>query len=199
MLISHTYKFCYVHIPRTGGSWITYKLRDQDPNLRGSGREIPLLHAHPTRYEYIKFGRHGRLDQMYEACDVDLDEYFKFCFVRHPYTRFQSAYTYFNEVTDTAKNARFTNYKQMMDWIEDTNAIKLHVVPQSNWYDDRIDQFFRFEEVEQLSLEKYIPGLNYNKKSGKIYKSYHPTLDDVLKKRIYKFYRHDFELFNYQP
>jgi hypothetical protein len=87
----------------------------------------------------------------------------------------------------------------MMTWIENTNGIKLHVVPQSNWYDDRIDQFFRFEEVEQLSLDKYIPGLNYNKRSGVIYKSYHPTLDDDLKKRIYNFYKRDFELFNYQP
>ncbi len=199
MLISHTNKFCYVHIPRTGGSWLTYKLRDGDPNLRGSGKEIPLLHTHPHRLEYIKFGRHGTLDQMYQACDVDLDEYFKFAFIRHPYTRFQSAFTYFTEVTQTAKNAGFTNYTQMMTWIENTNGIKLHVVPQSNWYDDRIDQFFRFEEVEQLSLDKYIPGLNYNKRSGVIYKSYHPTLDDDLKKRIYNFYKRDFELFNYQP
>ena len=109
MLISHTYKFCYVHIPRTGGSWLTYKLRDIDPKLKGSGREIALLHAHHSRYEYIKFGRHGTLDQMYNACDVDLDEYFKFAFIRHPYTRFQSAFTYFTEVMQTAKNAGCTN------------------------------------------------------------------------------------------
>ena len=199
MLISHTYKFCYVHIPRTGGSWITYKLRDQDPNLRGSGREIPLLHAHSTRYEYIKFGRHGRLDQMYEACDVDLDGYFKFCFVRHPYTRFQSAYTYFNEVTDTAKNAGFTNYKQMMDWIADTNAVKLHVKPQSYWYDDRINQCFKFERLEKLSLDKFIAGLDYNKRSGKIDKSNYPELDSNIKHRIYSYYKQDFELFDYKP
>ena len=199
MLISHTYKFCYVHIPRTGGSWITYKLRDHDPNLRGSGREIPLLHAHPTRYEYIKFGRHGRLDQMYEACDVDLNEYFKFCFVRHPYTRFQSAYTYFNEVTDTAKNAGFTNYEQMMDWIVDTDAVKLHVKPQSYWYDDRIDQCFKFEQLEKLSLDKFIAGLDYNKRSGKIFKSDYFELDANIKNRIYDYYKRDFELFDYQP
>mgnify|MGYP001277730706 CR=1 FL=1 len=199
MLISHTYKFCYVHIPRTGGSWLTYKLRDTDPNLKGSGREIPLLHAHSQRYEYIKFGRHGRLDQMYEVCDVNLDDYYKFAFIRHPYTRFQSAFTYFTTVMETAKNAGFNNYDQMMDWIEDTDAIKLHVRPQSFWHDSRIDQYFRFEEVEQLSLEKYIPGLNYNKRSGKIYKSYHPEIGNDLKKRIYKFYQKDFELFDYQP
>ena len=46
------------------------------------------------------------------------------------------------------------NYNEMMDWIESTNAVKLHVVPQSNWHDERIDKFFKFEEVEQLSLEK---------------------------------------------
>ena len=114
---------------------------------------------------------------MYEACDVNLDEYFKFCFVRHPYTRFQSAYTYFNEVTDTAKNAGFTNYEQMMDWIVDTDAVKLHVKPQSYWYDDRIDQCFKFEQLEKLSLDKFIAGLNYNKRSGKIFKSDYVELD----------------------
>jgi hypothetical protein len=199
VLISHTYKFCYVHIPRTGGSWLTYKLRDVDPNHVGSGHEIPLLHAHPQRYEYVKFGRHGRLDQMYEMCDVDLNEYFKFAFVRHPYTRFQSAFLYFTNTTQTAKNAGFTNYNEMMDWIESTNAVKLHVVPQSNWHDERIDKFFKFEEVEQLSLEKYIPGLNYNKRSGKIFKSSYDELDNFLKQRIYEFYKADFELFGYKP
>ena len=199
MLISHTYKFCYVHIPRTGGSWITYKLRDADPDLRGTGREIPLLHAHPMRVEYIKFGRHGRLDQMYQACDVDLNDYFKFSFVRHPYTRFQSAYSYFNNITDTAKNAGFSNYQQMMDWIEDTKAVKLHVKPQSYWHDQRINQYFKFEEVEKLSLEKFISGLNYNKRSAKIRKSDHPELDPTLKQRIYNFYKQDFDLFFYKP
>ena len=199
MLISHTYKFCYVHIPRTGGSWITYKLRDLDDALKGSGREIPLLHAHPSRYEYINFGRHGKLDQMYEACDVDLDEYFKFAFIRHPYTRFQSAFTYFSEVTQTAERAGFTNYEQMMDWIEDTNAIKLHVVPQVNWYDQRIDKFFRFEEIETISLNKFIKGINYNKRSNLIDKTQHRELDHIIKGRIYEFYKKDFELFGYKP
>ena len=197
MLISHTYKFCYVHIPRTGGSWLTYKLRDVDPNHVGSGHEIPLLHAHPTRYEYIKFGRHGRLDQMYEACDVDLDQYFKFAFVRHPYTRFQSAYDYYTNSKETAKRAGFTNYYEMMDWIVESNAVKSHVKPQSYWHDQRIDQYFKFEHVEQLSLEKFIPGLNYNKRSGTIIKSDHSELDNDLKERIFKFYKNDFELFGY--
>jgi hypothetical protein len=174
-------------------------LRDADPDLRGTGREIPLLHAHPMRVEYIKFGRHGRLDQMYQACDVDLNDYFKFSFVRHPYTRFQSAYSYFNNITDTAKNAGFSNYQQMMDWIEDTKAVKLHVKPQSYWHDQRINQYFKFEEVEKLSLEKFISGLNYNKRSAKIRKSDHPELDPTLKQRIYNFYKQDFDLFFYKP
>lgn len=200
MLISHAYKFCYVHIPRTGGSWITYKLRDLDPNLRGSGKEVPLLHAHPNRYEYVKFGRHGRLDQMYETCDVELDQYFKFAFIRHPYTRFQSAFTYFTTITETAKNAGFGDYKEMMNWIEDTNAIKLHVAPQANWHDNRIDQYFKFENIEHISFEKYIKDLNYNKRSQPIQKTkYDSELDDDIKERIYNFYKLDFELFGYKP
>tara|TARA_B100000683_G_scaffold46602_1_gene43207 strand:+ start:201 stop:803 length:603 start_codon:yes stop_codon:yes gene_type:complete len=200
VLISHKYKFCYVHIPRTGGSWATYKLRDLDDTLKGSGKEIPLAHAHPTRYEYKKFGRHGRLEQMYEACDVNLDDYFKFAFVRHPYTRFQSAFTYFTDVMETAKRVGFVNYEQMMDWIEDTNASKLHVAPQCNWHDKRIDQYFKFENIEQISLEKYIKNIAYNKRSNPIMKTRYKTeLDSNIKQRIYVFYKQDFELFDYQP
>lgn len=201
MLLSHTFKCVFVHIPRTGGSWLTYKLRDLDPNLAGTGREVALVNAHPNRYEYTKTGRHGTLQQIYDLVDVDLDQYFKFAVSRHPYTRFQSTYKYYSESTATSARAGFKSAKQMMDWLERDGAHKNHVMPQSRWYDDRLDHVFKFEEIEKINLSKWFPGMeSYNKKSNPIVKTvYERELDEPLKKRIYRFYQEDFERFDYQP
>ena len=199
MLLSHTFKCVFVHIPRTGGSWLTYKLRDMDPNLRGSGREVGLINAHPNRVEYVKTGRHGTLQQIYDLADVNLDEYYKFAISRHPYSRFQSAYEYYKK-TETAQRAGFKNLWQMMDWIEQYGACKNHVMLQSRWYDHRLNKIFRFEEIEKINFANYVPNMPKYSKRNQIAKTvYTAELDEPLKKRIYKFYQEDFELFKYHP
>ena len=201
MLLSHTFKCVFVHIPRNGGSWLTYKILHMDSNARGSGREVALLHAHPSRQEYIKTGRHGTLQSIYDLADVNLDDYFKFAISRHPYTRFQSCFKYYTQQTSTAKNAGFSNEHEMMDWLEQNGACKNHVMPQSRWYDKRLDMIFRFEEVQNIDFSKHILQMpSFAKRKNPITKTnYEIELDLNLKQRIYKFYKQDFELFNYEP
>lgn len=201
MLLSHTFKCVFVHIPRTGGSWLTYKIRDADQNLKGTGKEVALIHAHPRRYEYVRTGRHGTLQSIYDLADVDLDDYFKFAISRHPYTRFQSCYKYYTAKTATSARAGFVNEHQMMDWLERSGAQKNHVMPQSRWYDERLDHVFKFEDIHRINVSKYIPGMSeFNKRSNLIIKTtYDHELDWDLKERIYKFYKDDFDLFGYKP
>ncbi len=200
MLLSHTFKCVFVHIPRTGGSWLTYKIRNADPDCRGSGKEVALVHAHPHRYEYVRTGRHGTLQSIYELADVNLDHYFKFAISRHPYTRFQSAFRYYSNKTATSARAGFVNEHQMMDWLEQSGAQKNHVMPQSRWHDERLDHVFKFEEIEHINISKFIPDMpSYNKTSNKIIKTTYHELDWDLKERIYKFYKEDFDLFGYKP
>ena len=201
MLLSHTFKCVFVHIPRTGGTWLTYKIRDADPESKGSGKEVALAHAHPRRYEYVRTGRHGTLQSIYELADVDLDDYFKFAISRHPYTRFQSCYRYYTNKTATSARAGFVNQHQMMDWLEQSGAQKNHVMPQSRWHDARLDHVFKFEEIENIDISKFIPNMPaYSKTSNRIIKTDNDhELDQSLKDRVYKFYKEDFKLFDYQP
>lgn len=190
-----------MHIPRNGGKWLTYKIRDLGSHIKGVGREVALIDSHPRRYEYVKTGRHGTLQSIYDLVDVDLSGYFKFCISRHPYTRFQSAFTYYVNESQTSKNAGFNTPRQMMEWLEKNGATKNHVFLQSHWADDRFDKVFRFEDIEKIDFSKYVPEMsNYDKRSNPIVKTeYQEELDDDIKERVYKFYRKDFDRFGYQP
>ena len=108
---------------------------------------------------------------------------------------------YYTNKTATSARAGFRNEHQMMDWLEENGACKNHVMPQSRWHDDRLDQVFKFEEIENTDISKFIPNMPaYSKTSNRIIKTdYEHELDQDLKERIYKFYKEDFKLFDYQP
>ena len=91
----------------------------------------------------------------------------------------------------------------MMTWIED-GANKQHIIPQSHWYDERFDNVYKFEDIEQLNLKYWIPkwtnkdeAFVRHKRRG-IQKSTHKFItNQKLKDRIFNFYKKDFYLFEY--
>ncbi len=86
MLISHTYKFIFVHIQKTGGSSIEYVLRQFDPTAL---REIP--HERDPQ-NWLK-GRHVFARQIRDYVGLKVwNSYFKFAFVRNPWDRLVSWY-----------------------------------------------------------------------------------------------------------
>ena len=198
MFLSHTFKLCFVHIPRSGGSWLTYKIRDLDKTNKGKGHEVLLINdVHP---KYVQIGRHTTLERIYEVSDANLDSYFKFCVSRHPYTRFQSAWDYLSNTMETARRQKLKDWYDMMSWIED-GARKQHTNLQTDWYDKRFDSIFKFENIEKVNLKKFAPLMvNFSKRSNPIVKTTnHSELKDDLKERIYKHYIKDFQMFDYQP
>ncbi len=186
-----------MHIPLSGGKWLTYKIRDLDRKNKGSGTEVLLTgNVHPR---YVQVGRHTTLDHIYKVSNENLNSYFKFCISRHPYTRFQSAWNYFTNTILTAKRAKLKNWYDMMSWIEDGSP-KQHILPQVNWYDKKFDRIFKFEDIEKIDLKKFAPLMTrFSKRSHPIVKTKHNELEDDLKERIYKHYIKDFQTFDYQP
>ena len=195
MILSHKHKVVYIHVPRTGGSWLSYKILHYEDNYFGSGREMYSING-----KKLNLGRHTKLQNLYEQQDiigVDLNTYYKFLTVRHPYTRFMSAWLYFTQYQKTAERHNLKKVEDMMDWIED-GANKIHILPQVNWHDERFDDVIKFESIQKLNLRKHIPA--WDKKTDTVKKSgYGWTLSKELKQRIYKFYKEDFETFNYDP
>ena len=93
----------------------------------------------------LNLGRHTKLQNLYEQQDiigVDLNTYYKFLTVRHPYTRFMSAWLYFTQYQKTAERHNLKKVEDMMDWIED-GANKIHILPQVNWHDERFDDVIK--------------------------------------------------------
>ena len=193
MILSHQHKIIYIHIPRTGGSWLSYKLLHYENNYHGSGREMYSIEG-----KKLPFGRHTKLENIYNQSDtigINPDTYFKFVVVRHPFTRFMSAWRYFTKYMMTAQRNNLHNTEDLMDWIEN-GSTKLHIQPQANWYDKRFDKIVRFEDIESFDLKDIIP--NWQIKNDKIAKTvYNYELSVGVKKRIEKFYAKDFELFDY--
>ena len=201
MFLDSQHKMCFIHIPRTGGSWLGYKMMDYCNGYKGVGNEIYAKDG--TK---IAVGRHTVLQKIYsfqhQLAD-DIDTYYKFTVVRHPYTRFVSAFDYFSNITDTADRNNIKTMEDMMSWIED-GANKQHIIPQSHWHDERFDNVYKFEDIEQLNLKYWIPkwtnkdeAFVRHKRRG-IQKSTHQFItNQKLKDRIFNFYKKDFYLFEY--
>ena len=203
MFLDTNHKILFIHIPRTGGSWLGYKMMDFciDPIYRGVGQEIFTK----TGGKY-PVGRHTTLDKIYSLqhlIEDDINTYYKFAVSRHPYTRFISTFDYFTNITDTAERHNLKTLEDMMSWIED-GADKQHILPQAYWYDDRFNNFYKFENIEDLNLKLWIPKwhnsdtiIEKGKRRGIVKSKHKIKLSVKLKERIFKYYNKDFYLFDY--
>ena len=203
MFLDTNHKILFIHIPRTGGSWLGYKMMDFciDPIYRGVGQEIFTK----TGKKY-PVGSHTTLDKIYSLqhlIEDDINTYYKFAVSRHPYTRFISTFDYFTNITDTAERNNLKTLEDMMYWIED-GADKQHILPQAYWYDDRFNNFYKFENIEDLNLKLWIPKwhnsdtiIEKGKRRGIVKSKHKIKLSVKLKERIFKYYNKDFYLFDY--
>ena len=94
MIINHTYKFVFIHVPKAAGTTVTRTLSemsrycDQEIGRSGIGQG---LNAHYAK----RFGlrKHSRAEQVMMVMGKDdFLSYFRFAFVRNPYNRLASAY-----------------------------------------------------------------------------------------------------------
>lgn len=94
MIINHTHKFVFIHIPKAAGTTVTRALSDLtrycDQEIGGSG-----LGEAAQAYYMQRFGlrKHSRAEDVMKVMERDsYMSYFRFAFVRNPYTRLASAY-----------------------------------------------------------------------------------------------------------
>lgn len=178
-------KSLFIHVPKCAGS----SMSDVEWN-KGSG--------HLTISDFAE--------------TINLDEYFKWSFVRNPFDRMVSAYTTckevhhltFEEVVKSIHENRPTNFNEPIKWrdVQDLGlgVKRIHFYPMSSLIKGAKMNFIgKFESLEGdweklcsiLKVSNYLPRKNiYNKERLNYY-------TPELKKMVLEIYKSDFEEFNY--
>ena len=187
-------KSLFVHIPKTAGTSIHVSLYGVD--------------------KWVHFKAQTYRDLLGEAF---LDACFKFCFVRDPYDRLLSAYTYFARGGWSGASALGKDLKRnyptfeafVLDWLTEENVYRcreLHFLPQTVFvYDEHqrllVDFVGRFESIREdferlarrLGKEVTLPHLNKSSSHESCMQHYNSAMID----RVNAIYRTDFEAFDY--
>lgn len=144
---------------------------------------------------------------------INLNEYFKWCFVRNPFSRIVSAYVTcpeikhlnFEDVVDLIYENRPKNFHVGTTWesIEDLGlgVRRIHFYPMFSLVGGEMDFVGRFESLEadwekvcsSLKILEALPQKNIRKVN---YLDYYTSR---LEKMVAEIYEKDFEFFNYPP
>jgi hypothetical protein len=196
MIISHKYRFIFIHIPKTGGVSIFNSLL---PYLGPNDISIDSEKRHTEGKKIELF-----LSQIYgeEKAKEIWKNYFKFAFVRNPYDRVLSNYFY---VRNTPEHIAYKNY---LDYKSFKDAIKNIAIGRPCYeyiIDDEgkiiVDFIGRFENLQEdfniicdkLNLPK-ISLVHDNKTNHKDYGEYYDKESrDIVDKR----FKRDLEMFGY--
>jgi len=141
MPIDFTHKAIFIHIPKTGGRAVS--------QLMGIQKDV-------RKNLYCKELTHMTLPMIKKH--VDTKGYYVFTFVRDPYTRITSEYSWrmrnimspvFQE--PVAYRLSFAAYMELLlerwDKLSSVWNERCHVVPQVEYLNDRVN-IFRFEKIE---------------------------------------------------
>lgn len=212
-MISHKHKCIFIHIPKTGGSTIEKIFHPQkkdrnERNLYGQHANSPLEGGlqHLTSTKIIE--RVG--SELFE-------DYFTFSFVRNPWDKMVSQYSYLNHMPGMREKIGIgpdTNFKEYLKVVDKTDRKHAQLQPQSHFITDddgkiNVDFIGRFENFEgdlRLLLKRFALGRSFfglfNRKIPKVNASRRKNTgiyyDDESRELVARIYKKDIELFNYQ-
>lgn len=220
MIISHKYKFIFVHIPKTAGMSIKNSLINVLGDLDIlTGPQLDLKRTQQISYvlknQDINVSAHTSTSNATRQM-LDGKEYFKFAFVRNPWDRLVSLYFYLKETS--VYNIPCDNPPSFNQWIlSDLDKFKddmpLSVLlrhkkrPQLEWITNQkgnisVDFIGKFENIKNdfnTFLDKcnipHVPLLNENKTKHDHYTKYY-TMESI--KKVSNWYKKDISYFNYK-
>jgi len=145
---------------------------------------------------------------------ANIDDWFKFTFIRNPYERYMSLYAYCKRERWIPEELSHDDFLELINNVLkdkskhtfEIDRIRNHAVPMYLFVceDEKIKMDFigKFENLEKdikyvcEKLDKPTPKriLHYNRSSTKNYKTYY---SEELAKKVYDFYEKDFLIFGY--
>ncbi len=198
MIISHKYKFIFIHLQKNAGTSIVKSLV---PHI---GSDCEIYGSTPDGHILSDYNKpKGKLWKHIWACNakklIDTDiwnEYFKFAFIRNPWSRILSQYSWWTQRKwDDEKNtgARVKNMKNFGEYL----IQKIGIVPNQKiqLFDEDVslvDYIGRFEYIEEDFKEvckllkfKNVDLLFENKTNHRDYRTYYDKKSIEIVEEIY--------------
>lgn len=111
MVISHEHKFVFFHTPKTGGSTVNQSLFESGHRENYVHIDGRIENMDGNHIESSKINQHTRPVELFGMMpDFDWHNYFKFAFVRNPYSLEVSKYFYCLKIADNNDQGNFYNY-----------------------------------------------------------------------------------------
>lgn len=226
MIVNHTHKFIFVHVPKSAGTSVTELFSQyssyRDLEVGGTQLGEVLQNEFKKRYGLTKHATAGEIRAIVGA---ELwDAYYSFGIVRNPYARAQSTFHFMKRWRGNKEMDRLKFIENMPDFRTFALSPKLKrkqfhrlLWSQTQWLCDEagkllVDQVGRLEalDADLRSIQAAIPDLPQRKKQAppapKRNKS--DADDDALQQllrdepeveqALYEAYRDDFETFGYE-
>ena len=199
-----SYKLLFIHIPRTGGTSIETRFRidllkiqaPQEVYGKTCPAENAIYHLNNRQHYPIRFFDHIE----------DIDEYFKFSFIRNPFDRLVSVYEY----SVLKKRYSFTQLVMLLPILSQRNktfspSIYCHLTPQHKFLNSdnhKVDVIGRFENLledfKNIALHNNLPVKelpHFFKTDRKPYPEYY---NPITRKIVQFVYRRDLRLYGYR-
>lgn len=163
-VISHKYKYIFIHISKNAGSSVSRLLQSKEDHhflkqsLRRIGARLPIRVTSIDLFNSIEPGRASRsigfsfFPPHAKALDLKkhlpfhlFDSYFKFAVIRNPWDRCVSRYVYFKKINKKYKELSFKEFLEQQQ--------KLDHISQARFIFDEcgnnlLDKLIKFENLE---------------------------------------------------
>lgn len=227
MILSHSKKFIFIHNYRTAGTSISKHLSKygiKDPLISNNSFNLILEHCPYGNLinKYLisnkifnKTNSHWPAEKIKNNIDDNIwQNYFKFGFVRNPWSLQVSVYYYIKQHPNHYEHQRvmkLKNFKGFVKWrfissCKSKPPLYLDVLYQKDFFYDKngnclVDYIGRYENLEKdykyicdkIKIKNKLPHIN---KSHHF--DYHKYYDNQTKQQIAKVYKKDIELFKYE-
>ena len=218
MPIHHNLKTIHIHIPKTGGTSVNETIfNKKELDIKKVNKKIfygNLIHVNNYFYELD----HSTINFLKKNHNNYFKSYFKFCYVRNPYSRIVSEYLFCKEkfsrfITNTNTFEDFVlelkeKFNNVMENIELNHWLVSHYIPQYYFiYDNNnkccIDYIGRFEKInsywkqiaKRIKIKKNLKRSNVKSSFKYDWRTFY---NEDLKNIIYDLYKIDFKTFNYE-